>query len=181
MPAETARARLRDFAFEHHGYFTTRDARALDVGYQDLWQIAKQGFIERRGREVYRFPDYPGERGAAFLEAVLLVGPDAYLIDTGTLAFTQLALVVPPRIRVGTPRRVRTALPKRIEVVRTRHEPADITTVEGVPTVTVRRAILDARGRVMTERLIDAADEAYEKGLLDRHERDAVKRVLRQP
>jgi predicted transcriptional regulator of viral defense system len=181
MPAETARARLRDFAFEHHGYFTTRDARALDVGSQDLWQIAKQGFIERRGREVYRFPDYPGERAATFLEAVLLVGPDAYLIDTGTLAFVQLALVVPPRIRVGTPRRVRTALPTRIEVVRTRHEPVDVITIEGVPTVSVRRAILDARGRVMTERLIDAADEAYEKGLLDRHERDAVKRVLRQP
>ena len=181
MPAETARTRLRDFAFEHHGYFTTQDARALDVGRRDLWQLAKKGFVERRGYGVYRFPDYPGEREAAFLEAVLLVGPDAYLIDTGTLALVQLALVVPSRIRVGSPRRVRATLPRRIEVVKTHHEPADITTIEGVPTVTIRRAILDARGRVMTERLIDAANEAYEKGLLGRPERDTVKRELRHP
>jgi predicted transcriptional regulator of viral defense system len=181
VPADTARARLRDFAFERHGYFTARDARALNVGRRDLWQLAQQGFVERRGYEVYRFPDYPGEREAAFLEAVLLVGPDAYLIDTGTLAFLQLALVVPPRIRVGTPRRVRTTLPRRIEVVKTRHEPADITTIDGIPTVTVRRAILDARGRVMTERLIDAANEAYEMGLLGQPERAALKKELRHP
>lgn len=181
MPAVTARARLREFAFEHHGYFTAQDARALDVSRRDIWQIADQGFVERRGYQVYRFSDYPGEREAAFLEAVLLVGPDAYLIDTGTLAFLELALVVPPRIRVGTPRRVRTKLPRRVEVVKTRHDPTELTTIEGVPTVTVRRAILDARGRVMTERLTAAADEAYEKGLLDRPQRDALKKELRRP
>ncbi len=181
MPADTARARLRGFAYEHHGYFTTRDMQALDVDHGGLWQIVDRGFIERRGHGVYRFPDYPAEREAHFLEAVLLAGPGAYLIDTGTLALARLGLVVPPRIRVGTPRRVRIDLPKRIEVVRTHHEPGEITTIEGVPTVTIRRAILDARGRVMTERLIDAAMEAYEKGLLGARDRDAVIKDLRQP
>jgi hypothetical protein len=80
-----------------------------------------------------------------------------------------------------TPRRVRIGLPRRIEVVRTHHEPAEITTIEGVPTVTIRRAIVDARGRVMTERLIEAAKEAYEKGLLSGRDRDAVMKELRQP
>jgi predicted transcriptional regulator of viral defense system len=181
MPADTRRTRLRDFAFEHHGYFTTRDIQALGVDHGELWQIVDRGFIERRGHGVYRFPDYPAEREASFLEAVLLAGPGAYLIDTGTLALVQLGLVVPPRIRVGTPRRVRIDLPQRIELVRTHHEPADITTIEGVPTVTIRRAIRDARGRVMTERLVDAAEEAYDKGLLSARDRDAVVGELRQP
>jgi predicted transcriptional regulator of viral defense system len=180
MPTATGRARLRDFAYEHQGYFTTRDMQALDVDHGELWQIVDRGFIERRGYGVYRFPDYPAVREANFLEAVLLAGPGAYLIDTGTLALAELGLVVPPRIRVGTPRRVRINLPKRVEVVRTHHDPADITTIEGVPTVTIRRAILDARGRVMTERLVDAAEEAYERGLLGRKDRDAAVRELQQ-
>jgi predicted transcriptional regulator of viral defense system len=181
MPADTARSRLEDFAYEHHGYFTTVDMKTLHVDHGELWQIVNRGFIERCGYGVYRFPDYPAEREASFLEAVLLTGRGAYLIDTGTLALAQLGLVVPPRIRVGTPRRVRIDVPQRIEVVKTHHEPADITTIEGVPTVTIRRAILDARGRVMTERLIDAAEEAYERGLLSARDRDAVVGVLRQP
>ena len=180
MPAETTRTRLHDFAWDHHGYFTKRDAVALGVGDMDLWQVVHQGFIERRGHGVYRFPDYPAGREAPFLEAVLLAGKGAYLIDTGTLALVQLALVVPPRIRVGTPRRVRVEVPRRVEIVKTRHSPEDITTIEGVPTVTVRRALLDARGRVMTERLVDAAEEAYDRGLLDRQGRDAVVRELQE-
>ena len=180
MPADTARARLRELADEHYGYFTTRDMRDLGIDHGELWQIVNRGFIERRGHGVYMFPDHPAGREASFLEAVLLAGPGAYLIDTGALALAGLGLVVPQRIRVGTHRRVRINLPKRLEVVRTNHDPAEITTLNGVPTVKIRRAILDARGRVMTERLIDAADEAYENGLLNAKDRDAVKEELRR-
>ncbi|MCY7417980.1 MAG: hypothetical protein LH650_05710 [Chloroflexi bacterium] len=100
------------------------------------------------------------------MEAVLLAGPGAYLIDTGTLAMEGLALVAPRAIRVGTQRRVETKLPDRVELVRTHHPPEDITTIEGVPTVTIPRAIRDSVGHVMTERLIAAAEEANEKGLI---------------
>jgi predicted transcriptional regulator of viral defense system len=166
MPAMTARARLREPAEEHYGFVTTADATALGIDHAYLRSLARQGFLEHVGHALYRFVDIPLTARTSFMEAVLLAGPGAYLIDTGTLAMEGLALVVPERIRVGTRRRVRIALPRNIELVRTDHPPKDVTEIEGVPTVTIRRAILDSVGRVMKERLIDAAQEANEKGLI---------------
>ena len=92
----------------------------------------------------------------------------------------RLALVVPERIRVGTNRRARVTLPQHVELVRTHHAPQDITTIEGVPTVSIPRAILDSVGRVVTDRLIDAAREANEKGLIGIGEMNRLIEELRR-
>jgi hypothetical protein len=45
---------------------------------------------------------------------------------------------------------------------------------EGIPTTTVARALLDARGLIMTDRLIEAAKEAMRRGLLLHREGEQV-------
>jgi len=60
-----------------------------------------------------------------FMEAVLRVGPKAYLTHDAVLALHNLGLVNPRRIRVGTPRRARPRLPDYVEVVQLRLDPFD--------------------------------------------------------
>jgi hypothetical protein len=50
----------------------------------------------------------------------------------------------------------------------------DLTVFEAIPTVTVKRALLDCRGRVMTERLLEAADRAVAEGLVLSRDRDGL-------
>ncbi|MDZ7733540.1 MAG: hypothetical protein U5R31_11000 [Acidimicrobiia bacterium] len=102
------------------------------------------------------------------MEAVLVVGRDAYVTHDAVLALHDLGLINPRRIRVGTPHRVRTQLPDRVEMIRRDLDPADLTLFEGIPTTTVAQALIDCRDLVMGERLVGAAQEAAERGLLTR-------------
>jgi hypothetical protein len=54
--------------------------------------------------------------------------------------------------------------------VRTDISPQDLTVYESIPSTTVARALTDSLGIVMTERLVAAANEAAERGLLRRGE-----------
>lgn len=65
-------------------------------------------------------------------------------------------------------------MPATIEVVPRRDRPDDLTVFEGIPATTLARAIRDARGVVMRDRLIAAAREAADRGLLRRREADEV-------
>jgi predicted transcriptional regulator of viral defense system len=91
------------------------------------------------------------------------------------LAFHDLALVNPRRIRVGTTRRVRRVLPGHIEVVRDDLPASDRTVYDGLPSATVERALRDCIGTVMVDGLADAAGRALDEGLI-RH-RDHVRLI----
>ena len=172
--ADTYRRRLYDRALDQYGYVTTRDAEDLEVPPVELRKIAQRGGVEHVAYGLYRFEDVPRTGRDQFMEAVLRVGPEAYLSHDAVLAFHDLGLVNPRRIRVGTSRRARPRLPDSIEVVRRRLDPQELTVYEGIPSATVARALLDCRGLVMGERLIDAAREAARRGLLRRSETDRI-------
>jgi len=170
MPVATARARLRDVAQEQHGYVTTRDAHTLAIDTNVLHQLTHRGFLENVGRGVYRFMDWPRSKVDEFMEAVLIVGPQAYLLDTSVLDLIGLAEVSQDVIRVGTRRRARVSTPPNVELIRDNH-PADlIVTFDGVPIVRPDIAIIDSQDRVMTERLEAAAREAAARGLIGERE-----------
>ncbi len=172
--ADTYRRRLRDRALDQYGYVTTRDAAELGVPATELRKIAGRGGVEHVAYGLYRFDDIPRDGHDQFMEAVLRVGPKAYLTHDAVLALHDLGLVNPRRIRVGTPRRARPRLPGSIEIVRRRLPAADLTVYEGIPSATVARALLDCRELVMRERLIDATRDATRRGLLRRRESDGV-------
>jgi len=172
--ATTYRRQLHERAVDQYGYVTTRDAEELDVPDWAVRQIAARGGLTRRGHGVYRFDDVPVTGNDEFMEAVLAVGDGAHLVGDAVLALHGLADVNPARIRVGTPKRARRTLPRTIDVVPLRGEPDELTTYEGIPATTLACALRDARGRVMTDRLIAATREAAARGLLRRREANDV-------
>ena len=186
-PQTTYRRKLHDVALENYGYVTTRMAAGLGIPVVELGKLsARHKFssipaLTKLAYGLYRFDDIPITSRDQFMEAVLRVGPDAYLVGDAVLALHDLALVNPRRIRVGTPRRLRPNLPDSIEMVLMPLPPEDLTNYEGIPSATVARALLDCRATVMQDRLLAAAHKAREEGLLRRGEVDRVLAELEKP
>jgi predicted transcriptional regulator of viral defense system len=172
--ADTHRRVLRDLALDQYGYITPTDAEALGVPAIELRKIAQRGGLDHVAYGLYRFADIPITEFDTFMEAVLRSGPDAHLTRDAVLALHGLALVNPRRIRVGSPHRVRRTLPDSIEVISEQVSPDDLTSYEGIPSTTVRRALLDSRDIVMIDRLVEATKEAGSRGLVPRHQLTAL-------
>ncbi len=102
---------LRELAAEQYGYVTTADAEDLDVPAVELRKLAQRGGVEHVAHGLYRFEDVPHTGKDQFMEAVLRAGPGAYLAADAVLAFHDLGLVNPRRVRVGVDKRPRRTLP----------------------------------------------------------------------
>lgn len=165
------RRQLWEHALGNYGFVTTEDAEELGVPAVELRKLAARGGLAHVAYGIYRFDDAPADPNAQMFEAVLRVGPDAHLTGDAVLALHDLALVNPRRIRVGLPRRTRAKLPAWIEVIRQDLPPEDLTVYEGIPSTTVARALIDARGAVIHERLYAALEDATRRGLVTRRER----------
>lgn len=179
--ATTGRRTLHERALERYGYITTHDAAELGINLNALHAIVNRGGLTRVGHGVYRFDDVPATGREPYMEAVLAVGEDAFLVADAVLALHDLALVNPTRIRVGTRRRRYKTLPPTIEMVVTEIGDEDLTVYEAIPCTTVARALADCVGIVMTDRLLAAAHEAAERGLLRRDETARVLATLGEP
>jgi predicted transcriptional regulator of viral defense system len=178
--APTYRRRLHERALDQYGYVTTKDAEELEVPAVELRKLRQRGGLDHVAHGLYRFEDIPHTDRDQFKEAVLRVGPGAFLDGDAVLALHGLGLVNPRRIRVATTGRPpRRQLPDFIELVdRPKLEEKDITEYEGIKTVTVARALLTCRGLVMQDRLLEALREAVDQGLVRRSEKDELAREL---
>ncbi len=174
MLVDTYRRRLAAHAADQYGYVTTRDAAELEIPPVELPKLAATGGLSHVAYGLWRFDDQPRTGRDQFMEAVLRVGPGAYLTHDAVLAFHELAQVNPRLIRVGTPHRVRARMPEFIEIVRQEIAPADLTVYEGVPSATVARAFIDCRDIIMRDRLLDAVVTAKRTGLLRTREAQRV-------
>ncbi len=179
MPrTKTYRRQLFEVAAGQYGYVTTADAAAMGVPPIELPKLTEHAGFTNIAYGLYRFEDVPHSAYDLFAEAVLRVGRDAHLTGDAVLAFHELALVVPRRLRVGIARRVRAKLPDWIQVVREQLPENDLTIYNGVRSATVTRALIDSRKIVMTDRLIEATHNARQQGLLTEVEVDRVLSVL---
>ncbi|MCC6958233.1 MAG: hypothetical protein IT301_00160 [Dehalococcoidia bacterium] len=179
MIAETYRWRARELALGQYGYISTGEAGQIGVPVIEMGKLSDRGHIRHIGYGLYRFDDIPPTRYDQFYEAVAQVGGDAHLTGDAVLALHQLALVNPPRIRVGTSRRVRATLPAWIEIVRESAAPHELTRYELVPSLTVAAAIRACQGTVLTARLEAATEEAHREGLISAAERRDLLAELR--
>lgn len=176
----TYRTLLREHAQGQYGFVTTKDAAALDVPGVELRKLAGRGALQKVAHGLYRVPEVAPTALDQLAEAVLRVGPDAYLTHDAVLAVHELALVAPIVIRVGTPHRTRAKLPSHIKVL-VRKLPEDaLTYYEGIRCTTVGQALLDCRGLVMTERLLDATRQARRAGLLEPSQAARIQQRLRR-
>lgn len=169
---------VRELAFDHYGYVTTKDAADAGVPAVELPKLAARGGLENVAYGLYRVPDVPPTAFDQFAEALLRAGEGAYLHSESVLALFGLADVNPRRIKVAVRRRARPKLPAFIELTRETGDP-HTTLYEGLEAQPVADAILECRGRIETERLLEAAKQARKDGLLTTAEWQQVRKGLR--
>lgn len=167
---------IYEVAADNYGIVTAAQARGLGISKSELSRWVDAGRLERRGRGVYKLIMHTPTELDPYAEAVALVGDDSFLLGETVLAMHGLALVNPRKLSIGTPKRTRKTLPSWIEAVTVNGK--DITRYEGIPSQTVTEAILDCRGRVLAERLRDAADTARQSGLITKSEYQRLKEGL---
>lgn len=164
---ESYRSMLWNFAVGRYGYLTTDDARELGVPPVELRKLAARGFLDHIARGLYRTADLPTGELDHYMEAVLRVGRDAVLSHDAVLALHELAFANPSRIRVTTPHRVRKSDPRRDVIIVQGQVPDEQRThYYGIPATTVARALLDSRALIMRSRLLEAAEQARQQGLV---------------
>ncbi len=178
MAAEvTYRGIVREIALDHYGYVTTKEAARAGVPAVELPKLAARGGLENVAYGLYRVPDIPPTAYDQFAEALLRAGQGAYLHGESVLALFGLADVNPRRIKVAVRRRTRPKLPAFVELTQVKGE-ARTTTYEGLEAQPVAEAILECRGRIPTERLLEAAKQARGEGLLTTAEWQRVRQGL---
>jgi len=169
---------VREIALDHYGYVTTKEAARAGVPAVELPKLAARGGLENVAYGLYRVPDIPPTTYDQFAEALLRAGDGAYLHGESVLALFGLADVNPRRIKVAVRRRARPKLPAFVELTWVKGE-ARTTKYEGLEAQPVVDAILECRGRIPTERLLDAAKQARGEGLLTTAEWQRVRQGLR--
>lgn len=172
---------LLALALDQRGFITPEDAETLGVDPAQLRVLAHRGQLERRGRGVYRFPEVPAGEEDEFLEAVLLVGRGAVVSHESALALLDLADVNPRTVHVTVPdgTRVRRELPKPVTIHRAPLPDDDVTRADGIPVVTVARAIRDGLAAGTDTRLLAQAIVAGRRqGYLTAPEAATLERAL---
>lgn len=170
---------LLEEATGRYGYITAADARAAGVNPTQLRIMNHRGLVEHVARGVYRFPIVPTTPLDQYMEAVLWPGTTAALSHETALDLHGLCDVNPATIHVTVPAdyRVRRDVPRMYQLHRRDLDPAEITLHEGIPIVTVYRAIRDGIEGHLGSHLIDQAVEtARRRGLLTPGELRMLKR-----
>ena len=168
---------LTETALGNFGLVTAAQARHLGIRSKDIAEWVRLGRMERRGWGVYRIAHYAPSPFDRYAEAVAIVGKGAVVFGDSVLARLNLALVNPLKVSVATERRVRRRLPEWIRLVKFGKGEAT-ENIEGVPCQSLAGAIRICRGRVMAERLSEAAREAARKGWLGVDEAEALEKEL---
>jgi predicted transcriptional regulator of viral defense system len=147
-PGRAVVHQLHDVAAANHGVFTRADALALGLSGTTLARRVRAGYYERLAPGVFRVRGHPATWLSTLRAAVTV---------TGGLAARRTALALhglPPTRRIGVPSIVvshgsstRSPVLARIHRSRTL-EAIDATTVLGIPTCTVSRALVDHAAEV---------------------------------
>jgi predicted transcriptional regulator of viral defense system len=174
---------LFEAATSQYGCVTADDARAHGVDPAQLRVMHHRGLLERVAHGVYRFRLVPTTPLDQYMEAVLWPRTPAALSHETALDLHDLCDVNPARIHVTVPAdyRLRRKVPAVYELHRRALHPADITRHEGIPIVTVPRAILDGIEANLGGHLIDQAIQtARRRGLVAPAELRGLTRVRRR-
>ena len=171
---------LLEAATARYGYVTADDARAEGIDPTLLRVMAHRGSLERTARGVYRFPIVPATALDQYMEAVLWPRTRAALSHETALDLHELCDVNPAKIHVTVPAgyRVRRQVPDVYELHERDLPEGDLTLHEGIPIVSVRRAILDGIETHLGGHLIQQAmRNARARGLITAEELRALRRA----
>lgn len=163
---------LFDVAVDQHGYVTTENARDLGIDPGRLTDLAHRGHADHVSHGLYRMRAVPVAEHDQLMEAVLWPRGLGVISHDTALDLWDLCDVNPLKVHVTIPaaarlRRHRT--PAAYQVHERDLDPRDVTRLDGIPVVAVRRAILDGIERPLGPHLIDQAlDRGRRTGQLTR-------------
>ncbi len=185
--------KLTQLAASRGGFLTPGQAKAVGVDREPLKRLAKQGFLEREQRGLYRLSHFPTDENAELWRALLWPTLDrsnnvcAILCHDTALSLYEVATVNPKKIDVAVPRATRfrrsTPPPPGLLIHQKSYPREDITTVQGLPATTLFRTIADLIAtNPMTQFVDEALDNPRTRSLLTSKEFDTLKamRVLDQ-
>lgn len=168
---------IRDIALDNYGYVTTKGASEAGVPAVELPKLAARGGLRNISYGLYRVSDIPPSRVDQYAEALLRVGAGAYLRGESVLSLLELGDINPRRIRVGTPRRTRVSLPPFVE--KTTAAPGGaVVFYAGLASQPVAHALLECRGRVEPDQLLQAGRQARHEGYVTAAEWRRLNREL---
>ncbi len=161
---------LLERAFDQYGFVTSEDARDLGVDQQRLVDMERRGTLERVARGLYRFKAIPYTGRDQLMEAALWPRRTRGVLSHDTaLELHDLCDVNPAEIHITVPRRYRInrEIPATYAIHRRDLAVEDRTLLEGLPTVTPRRAIRDAIEAHLDPKLVEQAiDTVRRRGLV---------------
>ena len=169
--------RLAEFAADNYGYVTTDQAEEAEINPDRLLELAHRGQIERRGSALYRVPLIPPTPLDPYREATLWPrGAEATISHETALDLYGLSDVNPAKIHISVPRahRPRRQVPAQYRLHREDLRDDEVTTYEGIPIVTVAKAIRQTR-RLGPALLRQAIEEARRRGLVTGSEAERLR------
>ena len=160
-----------DEAIGYYGLFRTSQAKGLGVSGSAVLSLAKRGKLLRIAHGLYRIDKYvPQPDGLdAYAIAVARVGDDAYLWGPSVLQAHHLCPTDPAKIYVATPSRFRGHLPQGI-ILTNGAKLRKVDFIGGIRAQSAGQAILSSQHIIMFNRLLEAVENAKEKGLLNETE-----------
>src|SRR6266581_1857062 len=160
---------LETAAYEQHGYFTARQARAHGVSSQLLNHHASRGRYESVRRGLYRLRGFPTSEHDEMREKWMAVGTEkAVLSHQSALALLELSDTIPDAVHLLVPRRHRGLRRPPGVVVHTRPDDEEVPTVwrDGLPLTAPARTLVDVVDDLQPEQAAMAVQQALRRGLL---------------
>jgi predicted transcriptional regulator of viral defense system len=139
---------IAELAADNYGYITTDQAVAAGVNPERLVDLARRGQIERCGTALYRVSLIPSTPLDPYREATLWPrGAEAAISHETALDLYGLGDVNPAKIHITVPRahRPRRQVPVQYRLHREDLREDEATLYEGIPIVTVAKAIRQSR------------------------------------
>lgn len=173
---------LVEVAADNHGLFRAEDATNAGVAGSTLQRWRHAGRIERVAHGLYRVTALPPDRLAPYMEAVSWAAGRGAISHASTLEMMELCDLIPRRIHLTVPAAYnpRKAGADRYRVHRHTLPQTDLTSYQGVPTVTAARAIHQStRDGEDPDQLRTAIRNAFGEGLLLRSEAARLRAALR--
>lgn len=180
----TTRGRLREEAFDKHGYIRRSEALRDGISPAALDMLVARGALERAAHGVYRDPVVPPTEHDGLHLAVLWTGIDTACLSHETaLALYELSDLIPDSIHVTVPRkhRIRRRGGDRYQIHYEDLLPRQIGWAEQIPTVTPATAIAQCIDYgTPTYLLRQALERAVGSGRLTTLETDDLRHALEQ-
>ena len=174
---------LLEVANSQYGYVTAEDARRLGIDPGQLRLMHHRKVLDRLAVGLYRFPIVPTTSLDQYMEATLWPRLPTVLSHETALDLHDVCDVNPSRVHLTVPPdyRLRRDLPAMYQLHPRQLEARDITSHEGIPIVTVHRAILDGIETGLGSHLIDqAVTTAESRGMLSRGELTGIAEIRKK-